>query len=102
LSRVQLRAKRRKRCGGDGAGRVAGLEGEILLDMRFLTNAYCRQSTESGLSLSGELCVSLQRNKNILEAIMSKDPAKAGDVLRNHTLEAKRELLQAITNKKAS
>ena len=37
-----------------------------------------------------------------LEAITSKDPAKAGNLLRHHTLEAKKTLLMAIMDKKAS
>ena len=41
-------------------------------------------------------------NQQILDAITSKDPAKAGNVLRHHTLEAKRTLLKALKEKKAS
>jgi Transcriptional regulators len=54
------------------------------------------------LSLPGQLSVSLQKHQKILSAITSKDPAKAGNVLRNHTLEAKKTLLRAIMDKQAS
>ena len=57
---------------------------------------------KASLSLPGQLSVSLQNHRMILEAITSKDPAKAGNVLRHHTLEAKKTLLRAIMDKKVS
>ncbi len=57
---------------------------------------------KASLSLPGQLSVSLQNHNKILEAITSKDPVKAADVLRNHTLEAKKTLLRAIMDKKTS
>lgn len=54
------------------------------------------------LSLPGQLSVSLQRHRLILEAITSRDPLRAAAVLRNHTLEAKKTLLQAIQEKKGA
>ena len=57
---------------------------------------------QASLSLPGQLSVSLQKHQKILEAITSKDPAKAGNLLRHHTLAAKKTLLKAITAKKVS
>jgi DNA-binding GntR family transcriptional regulator len=57
---------------------------------------------KASLSLPGQLSISLQKHQQILDAITSKDPAKAGNVLRHHTLEAKRTLLKALRGKKAS
>jgi len=57
---------------------------------------------KASLSLPGQLSISLQKHQQILDAITSKDPAKAGNVLRHHTLEAKRTLLKALKGKKAS
>ncbi len=57
---------------------------------------------QASLSLPGQLSVSLQKHRKIAEAITSKDPAKAGNLLRHHTLEAKKTLLKAIRDKKAS
>lgn len=57
---------------------------------------------KASLSLPGQLSVSLQTHRKIAEAITSKDPVKAGNVLRHHTLEAKKRLLKAITGKKVS
>jgi DNA-binding GntR family transcriptional regulator len=57
---------------------------------------------KASLSLPGQLSVSLRKHKKILAAITSKDPLKAGNVLRNHTLEAKKTLLRAIIDKQAS
>ena len=54
------------------------------------------------LSLPGQLRLSLQRHKKIVEAVKSKDSAKAANVMRNHTLEAKKALLRAIRDKKTS
>ena len=54
------------------------------------------------LSLPGQLSVSLRRHGLILEAITSRDPARAAEVLRNHTLEAKKTLLRAIREKKGA
>jgi len=54
------------------------------------------------LSLPGHLRLSLQRHGKIVEAIKSKDSAKAASVMRNHTLGAKKALLRAIRNKKTS
>lgn len=54
------------------------------------------------LSLPGQLRLSLQRHKKIVEAIESKDSAKAASVMRNHTLGAKKALLCAIRDKKMS
>lgn len=54
------------------------------------------------LSLPGHLRLSLQRHKKIVEAIKSKDSAKAANVMRNHTLGAKKTLLRAIRDKKTS
>ncbi|MBE0557261.1 MAG: FCD domain-containing protein, partial [Proteobacteria bacterium] len=57
---------------------------------------------KTSLSLPGQLSVSLRNHQKILEAITSRDPAKAGNVLRNHTLEAKKTLLRVIMDKQAS
>ena len=57
---------------------------------------------QASLSLPGQLSVSLQKHRKIAEAITSNDPAKAGNLLRHHTLEAKKTLLRAIMDKKAS
>jgi DNA-binding GntR family transcriptional regulator len=57
---------------------------------------------KASLSLPGRLSVSLRNHEKIISAIASKDPAKTGNLLRNHTLEAKKTLLKAITGKKAS
>lgn len=57
---------------------------------------------KASLSIPGRLSDSLQKHRKIVEAITSKDPAKAGNVLRHHTLEAKKTLLRAITGKKTS
>jgi len=54
------------------------------------------------LSLPGQLRLSLQRHKKIVEAVRSKDSAKAANVMRNHTLEAKKVLLSALVDKKTS
>jgi DNA-binding GntR family transcriptional regulator len=54
------------------------------------------------LSLPGQLRLSLQRHKKIVAAVRSKDSAKAGNVMRNHTLEAKKVLLSALVDKKTS
>jgi DNA-binding GntR family transcriptional regulator len=57
---------------------------------------------KASLSLPGQLSVSLRKHEKILAAIASQDPAKAGNMLRSHTLEAKKTLLRAIRDKKAS
>jgi DNA-binding GntR family transcriptional regulator len=57
---------------------------------------------KASLSLPGQLSVSLRKHKKILAAITSKDLLKAGNVLKNHTLEAKKTLLRAIMDKQAS
>lgn len=54
------------------------------------------------LSLPGQLSLSLQRHKKIVDAVKSKESAKAANVMRNHTLEAKKALLSAIMDKKRS
>jgi DNA-binding GntR family transcriptional regulator len=54
------------------------------------------------LSLPGQLRLSLQRHKKIVEAVRSKDSVKAANVMRNHTLEAKKVLLSALVDKKTS
>jgi len=65
----------------------------------------CKQMSlfrKISLSLPGHLRLSLQRHKKIVEAIKSKNSAKAASVMRNHTLRAKKALLCAIRNKKTS
>ncbi|MEW6332948.1 MAG: GntR family transcriptional regulator [Thermodesulfobacteriota bacterium] len=52
------------------------------------------------LSLPGQLRLSLQRHRKILEAVKSRDCRRAATVMRNHTLEAKKALLRAIMAKK--
>jgi DNA-binding GntR family transcriptional regulator len=54
------------------------------------------------LSLPGQLRLSLQRHKKIVEAIRSKDSAKAASVMKNHTLGAKKALLRSIKAKRTS
>jgi DNA-binding GntR family transcriptional regulator len=54
------------------------------------------------LSLPGQLRLSLQRHKKIVEAIKSKKSAKAACVMKNHTLAAKKALLRSIKTKKTS
>jgi DNA-binding GntR family transcriptional regulator len=54
------------------------------------------------LSLPGQLRLSLQRHKKIVEAITSKQSVKAASVMRNHTLGAKKALLRSIKAKKTS
>lgn len=63
----------------------------------------CKQMSlfrKISLSLPGQLRLSLQRHKKIVEAVKSKDSVKAATVMRNHTLEAKKALLRAIRDKK--
>lgn len=65
----------------------------------------CKQMSlfrKISLSLPGHLRLSLQRHKKIVEAIKSKNSARAASVMRNHTLGAKKALLCAIRNKKTS
>jgi DNA-binding GntR family transcriptional regulator len=65
----------------------------------------CKQMSlfrKVSLSLPGHLRLSLQRHKKIVEAIRSKNSSKAAKVMRNHTLGAKKALLCAIMDKKAS
>jgi DNA-binding GntR family transcriptional regulator len=54
------------------------------------------------LSLPGQLRLSLQRHKKIVDAIKSKKSAKAASVMKNHTLGAKKVLLRSIKAKKTS
>ena len=55
---------------------------------------------QASLSIPGRLSDSLEKHRKVAEAIMSKDPAKAGNLLRHHTLEAKKTLLRALREKK--
>ncbi len=67
--------------------------------------AVCKQMSlfrRVSLSLPGYLRLSLQRHRRIVQAIKSKDSAKAASVMRNHTLGAKKALLHAIRDKKTS
>ncbi len=57
---------------------------------------------QASLSLPGQLGVSLQKHRKIADAITANDPAKAGNLLRHHTLEAKKTLLRAIKGKKTT
>jgi DNA-binding GntR family transcriptional regulator len=54
------------------------------------------------LSRPGQLRLSLQRHRKIVEAVKSKNRVKAANVMRNHTLKAKKALLRAIKDKKTS
>lgn len=54
------------------------------------------------LSLPGQLRLSLQRHKKIVEAIKSKDKVKMANAMRDHTLKAKKALLNSLRDKKTS
>lgn len=52
------------------------------------------------LSLPGQLSVSLDRHQKIVEAIKSKDSRETAALVKNHTLSAKNDLLNALRDRK--
>jgi DNA-binding GntR family transcriptional regulator len=65
----------------------------------------CKQMSlfrKISLSLPGQLRLSLQRHKKIVDAIKSGRSTKAASVMKNHTLGAKKVLLRSIKAKKTS
>lgn len=65
----------------------------------------CKQMSlfrKISLSLPGQLRLSIQRHKKIVDAIKSGRSTKAASVMKNHTLGAKKVLLRSIKAKKTS